>query len=250
MRHVRLDVRDWQSARLRRLHEELGISAYEAIGILAVFWHVTREAGIEEATEEALAGMLVGSQADNERIILGLIHAGYLQQTQENEFRYLITDNAGMAEARQKRVEAAKAGVAGRARKRAAAPKKRAPRPKRDKPALVPPPTAPVWEAYAEAYERRWGHPPVRNARANALTKQLVTRLGSEASEHLVRFYVQHNEPFYLRNTHDLQYCVKNCDTLFTQMRRGEQITRKVVESAEKENHYVNLMQRISNGEL
>lgn len=63
--------------------------------------------------------------------------------------------------------------------------------------------TTPVWEAYAVAYESRYGIPPLRNAKVNAALKSIVSQVGVERSPELVRHYVSLGG-FYEQRSHDI----------------------------------------------
>lgn len=246
MRYLRIDTREWQNPRLYRLMSELDITLPEGIGILAILWHVTRAAGLEEASENTLEDILAFRLDNLARVIPALRISGYLEGEPDEALK--IVDNVGCFEARARRVAAAKAGVEGRAKK----PKPKAPRKPRAAPKakLAPSPNTPVWQAYAEAYEQRWGYPPPRNAHSNKIIEGLVKRIGVEDAQHLVRFYVSHNKKFYLERVHDIQYCLKDCAPLFTQMRRGEPITDTAVYQAERHNHFMTMEQQIRDGQI
>lgn len=244
MRYVRVDAREWETSRFHQFIEAAGLERAHAIGVLVVLTHYLRDRGATAITNHELGKLFFGPF--DMRIRSALIGAGYLIEPR-TEAGYRVAGAEAFQTARERRVAAAKAGVAGRAKK--AAKPARAPRtPKKAN--IVQLATSQVWEAYKEAYVARWGTEPVRNMDANRHVKRLVEQVGAEAAYHLVRFYVGHNEPFYIKNTHALQYCVKDCSTLHTQMCRGEAITRRDVQQAEKQNSYVSQLQRVSNGEL
>ncbi len=95
-------------------------------------------------------------------------------------------------------------------------------------PARVKEPTdgSKVWQAYAEAYARRYrGQPPVRNAKANALCSQLVARVGAQDAAAVAAFYVTHNGNWYVQKLHMLEYAVKDAEALVTQMRANHRVT-------------------------
>lgn len=82
-----------------------------------------------------------------------------------------------------------------------------------------------AWLAYKAAYTTRYGTPPVRNAKVNALIKQLVQRLGEEAAPVAV-FYVQAvNEAFVVRKCHELGALVSGAETYRTQWATGRAMT-------------------------
>jgi hypothetical protein len=90
-----------------------------------------------------------------------------------------------------------------------------------------------VWDAYAEAYGKRYGVAPVRNATTNSQCANLAKRLGASAVE-VVRFYLTHNDGYYLRTQHPVGACLQNCESLHTQWQRGQAVTSTQVRQAEK----------------
>jgi len=89
----------------------------------------------------------------------------------------------------------------------------------------VKPQGAAVWDAYASVYFSRYGAPPIRNAKMNRLCKTLVERLGVQPAVDVVRFYLIHDGRWYVQNTHDLSYCVKDAEALHTQMLTGRKVS-------------------------
>jgi hypothetical protein len=82
-----------------------------------------------------------------------------------------------------------------------------------------------IWGAYALAYQQRYRAMPVRNAKANALCKQLGQRLGGDGAISVVKFFMEHNNQFYITKGHSLQCCVADAESLHTQMLTGKQVT-------------------------
>lgn len=79
---------------------------------------------------------------------------------------------------------------------------------------------AQVWLAYRTAFVARYGQPPVRNAKINALAKQLVKRLGTDAPQ-VAGHYVRHNDRVYVRAAHALELLVRDAEKLHLDWRRG-----------------------------
>jgi uncharacterized protein YdaU (DUF1376 family) len=90
-----------------------------------------------------------------------------------------------------------------------------------------------VWGSYADAYRKRYGIDPVRNARTNALCSQLVKRLGDEA-QHVASFYVQHSKQFYVLKGHPLTLLVADAETLRTEWATGKRITATGARQADR----------------
>jgi hypothetical protein len=90
-----------------------------------------------------------------------------------------------------------------------------------------------IWEAYREAYKTRYGVEPVRNATTNSQCNALHKRLGESAIE-VVRFYLTHNDGYYLRSQHPIGLALAQAESLHTQWQRGVAVTSTQVRNAEK----------------
>lgn len=95
--------------------------------------------------------------------------------------------------------------------------------------------SSPVWNSYAVAYARRYKTDPTRNAKNNALCKQLVKRLGAEDAPKVAAFYLTHNDRWYVQKLHLLEYAVKDAEKLHTEWKRGLQMTGKIATSLEQQ---------------
>ncbi len=85
-----------------------------------------------------------------------------------------------------------------------------------------------VWEWYSDAYEKRYGVPPVRNAKSNSLISSLVDRLGYEESKYVAAWYVGIDNRFYIARGHDLTILLSNAEALRTSWITGSKSTDKV----------------------
>lgn len=81
-----------------------------------------------------------------------------------------------------------------------------------------------IWDAFKDAYFLRYKIEPLRNASVNAKISQLGKRLGYDAPE-VVKFYLTHNEKFYVQKMHDIGFCLKDAESLYTQYKKGKAIT-------------------------
>ena len=92
-----------------------------------------------------------------------------------------------------------------------------------------------TWSAYSDAYERRYGAKPVRNAQVNAGIKQFVQRLGYEESPMVAAWFVDFvNEAFVLRNGHAVWVLVKSAEAYRTQWVTGRGITSTRAKQADR----------------
>lgn len=90
-----------------------------------------------------------------------------------------------------------------------------------------------TWEAFADAYQRRYKVPPVRNSQVNALLCQLVRKLGVVEAPAVAAFYLTHNNPFYVAKRHPPNLLVQDAEGLRTQWATGVKATRSEVRQAE-----------------
>lgn len=100
-----------------------------------------------------------------------------------------------------------------------------------DKPAA---PTTPVWEAYAEVYKTRYGWPPVRNAKANGILKQLIARLGADEAPQVAAFYAAHPSAFYATRGHILDCLLADAEKLRTEWVSGQKINAHTARQNER----------------
>lgn len=107
-----------------------------------------------------------------------------------------------------------------------------------------------VKESFVEAYRSRYKVDPVINAKFNAAISSLVKRLGVDDAVSVVKFYLTHNDSFYLKTTHSISVCLRDCESLRTQMLRNRPITTNDVRNFEKADHYKSQMERIERGEI
>jgi len=100
-----------------------------------------------------------------------------------------------------------------------------------------------IWEAYKNQYLKLYGVDPIRNAKINSHVDQLRKRLGEEAPK-VVEFYFRHPNGFYIKNSHDISYCLKDAESLRTQMLRNKPITHGEVKRFEDKYEFINQQKR------
>lgn len=96
-----------------------------------------------------------------------------------------------------------------------------------------------IWDEYAEAYEGRYGTPPVRNAAVNSKCTQLAKRLGEDAPA-VARFFVSHNRQFYVLKSHPIGMLLADAEGLHTEWVKGKQTTNTEARAAENKQQIVN----------
>jgi Transcription initiation factor TFIID, subunit TAF6 (also component of histone acetyltransferase SAGA) len=101
------------------------------------------------------------------------------------------------------------------------------PKPATRRPAAKPStaPTAAIWEAYARAYQDRYGVAPVRNAKVNGQLAHLLTRLGADEAPAVAAFFVRHNNRYYVQKAHSVDCLLADAEKLRTEWATGRRVT-------------------------
>jgi hypothetical protein len=91
-----------------------------------------------------------------------------------------------------------------------------------------------TWESYATAYFGRYSTEPVRNAKVNSNILQFVDRLGREEAPHVARFFVGHNNGYYVREMHSVGAMLKDAEKLRTEWATNSKMTQTKAMQADK----------------
>jgi hypothetical protein len=92
----------------------------------------------------------------------------------------------------------------------------------------------PVIDAYHTAYLERYGVKPIINGMTAQNAKQLIDRLaGTDKAIAIVRFYITHNNTFYLKNAHAFKFCLNDCEKLHTEFMKNNYIFSKDAKKVE-----------------
>lgn len=103
-----------------------------------------------------------------------------------------------------------------------------------------------IKEAYINAFRLRYGvEPATNNAAFNSQVSNLRKKIGVDKSVELVKFYLTHEDFFFVKNTHSFGICLSKAETLYTQMQRDERVTNTVAKSHEKKNQMKELFDQI-----
>jgi hypothetical protein len=94
--------------------------------------------------------------------------------------------------------------------------------------------TASTWNSYSDAYFDRYGAEPVRNATVNGQLANFVRRLGRDESPHVARFFVGHNNAYYVREMHSIGAMVKDSEKLRTEWATNCKMTQTKALQADK----------------
>lgn len=91
-----------------------------------------------------------------------------------------------------------------------------------------------VFEAYALAYDKRYGCTPMRNQAINSIAKKIYEQAGEEAMA-LVQHYVGMNKRVYLEKSHALQTCLWDLQAVRTAFVTGKTMTSTRAAEMDKE---------------
>lgn len=97
-----------------------------------------------------------------------------------------------------------------------------------------PAPTSFVWQAYSDAYQRRYMAAPVRNAKVNGQLSQLLARLGAEEAPMVAAFYVGHNNRYYVNKMHSVDLLLSDAEKLRTEWATGRRVTAAAANEADR----------------
>lgn len=107
-----------------------------------------------------------------------------------------------------------------------------------------------TWEAYSCAYLKRYGSIPVRNKKINGQLCSLVERLGAEEAPLVAAFYVEHNNPYYVRERHPVDALLKSAEGLRTQWATGVKATTGEAKNAERRDDVSEQFKRLMGAEV
>lgn len=227
MRQIAIPTNTWTEDRFTTLLEVSGWSAATAVGVLTLLWAKTREAKDGPGlTGDELRCALSHAPGDVDLVFGYLILGGYVRLNDAKE--HVVVDNQQHFAVRKKLREAGARG--GYRQHRSQQPKKltvaKAPKPAKSQPSGV----SLAWQAYADAYHCRYGVTPVRNATVNGQLARLVGLVGADLPQ-LARFYVQHDNAFYVRCQHSIGALLKDYSGLYTQLHRNVTVTENDVKA-------------------
>lgn len=103
-----------------------------------------------------------------------------------------------------------------------------------------------IWGSYSSAYLNRYGVMPVRNAKTNALIRQLLHRLGVEAVD-VAHFFVGIQDTFLIRGCHDLGLFVARAESYRTQWATGQAMNTKTASDIERKQNTANAVNEAMN---
>ena len=86
------------------------------------------------------------------------------------------------------------------------------------------PPTNGVWEAYASAYQRRYGEAPLRNQHVNGQLAHFVRRVPMDEAPLIAAFYVGHNGVRYVNGAHAVGLMLMDAEKLRMEWKTGRAV--------------------------
>lgn len=105
-----------------------------------------------------------------------------------------------------------------------------------------------TWGAYSEAYLRRYGTEPVRNASVNAKLVQFVKRVGEGEAPLVAGFYLTHNDAFYVRLGHPVGQLLKDAEKLRTEWATGRRMTATTARQVDRTQHNLSVLDALKAG--
>jgi hypothetical protein len=97
-----------------------------------------------------------------------------------------------------------------------------------------PAPTTEIWNSYSDAYSRRYGAEPVRNAKVNGQLAQLLQRLGADEAPAVAAWFVGHSNRFYVQKMHAVDCLLADAEKLRTEWATGRRVTSTAAQEADR----------------
>jgi hypothetical protein len=94
-----------------------------------------------------------------------------------------------------------------------------------------------TWNAYADAYARRYGVSPVRNAKTSSLCCRIVDAIGADDAPRVASYYPSSNYGYYVARGHALELCLSDCQKLLTELETGNRTTQTKAREADRLQH-------------
>ena len=91
-----------------------------------------------------------------------------------------------------------------------------------------------TWNAYASAYEKRYGTQPVRNAKVNTHIARFVERVGADEAPQIAAFYLTHSRSIYVAANHDTGLMQRDAEGLRTEWATGRRVTQTQANQADR----------------
>lgn len=106
--------------------------------------------------------------------------------------------------------------------------------------------TAATWESFSNAYRKRYGSDPVKNATTNSQMANFVRRIGAEEAPLVAEFFVSLNDQWYTKQAHAVGALLRDAEKLRTMWANGIRTTTVDAKTA----HWREQHRAIEAGEL
>lgn len=100
-----------------------------------------------------------------------------------------------------------------------------------------------IFEAYREAYLRRYNVEPLRNAKTNGICSQIAKQLPLDEAIALMHFFLQQNVAFYIQRGHAIQLALGDLQALRTNMLNNQAMSSRQAQLADKQQAQKNALQ-------
>jgi len=96
------------------------------------------------------------------------------------------------------------------------------------------PKTRAAWDAYSDAYAKRYGEVPVSNQSTRGMMSRFIDRLGAGDAPLVAAWYLGHRDSKYVRNLHPMNLLLQDCESLRTQWATNRQMTQSAATQVDK----------------
>jgi hypothetical protein len=111
-----------------------------------------------------------------------------------------------------------------------------------------------VWDAYADAYEKKYGSRPFRNASTNSLIARFTKKVPMELARDIAAGYVDHPGMLYVNSKHCLELLNRDANKIGTDWQAGKATTgvrsRMEEKTAQRMQTRDNLLKMVKEGKL
>lgn len=96
------------------------------------------------------------------------------------------------------------------------------------------PVTVETWNAYAGAYQQRYGVAPIRNAKVNGLLAKFLQRVPVAEAPDIAAFYVGNSKGLYVSAKHCVDLLLRDAEGLRTEWATGRRVTDTEARQADR----------------
>lgn len=115
--------------------------------------------------------------------------------------------------------------------------------PSKAKPA-VPKSTA-TWNAYAKAFQARYGAEPIRDASINSILCKFVDKIPNGNAPAVAEFYISHNSRFYVEAKHPVNLLLRDVQKIHTDWATGMQTTSTQAQQLDRKQNNLSVGQQV-----